>query len=116
MLPKSINSYFAPLTQDQIERNELLSAQQTRAKRNETERKRLLAEEAALKMNENILLAGKVALKGNENVVDLTEYELESIGGGVRNAVQEMLSNLDPVIVTTSNVETPTATKRISNS
>ena len=106
MLPKSINSYFAPLTQDQIERNELLSAQQTRAKRNETERKRLLAEE--------------VALKGNENVVDLTEYELEqideSIGGGVRNAVQEMLSNLDPVIVTTSNVETPTATKRISNS
>ena len=98
MLPKSINSYFAPLTQDQIERNELLSAQQTRAKRNETERKRLLAEEAALKMNENILLAEEVALKGNENVVDLTEYELEqideSIGGGVRNAVQEMLSNL----------------------
>jgi hypothetical protein len=86
---KPIKSYFAPLTREQIEQNELTSKQAARIRREREEEKAEAARVVASQVN---------------NVIEIIDDDSQEIGDNVRDSIEVIIHSLGPDVVTSTNV------------
>jgi LmbE family N-acetylglucosaminyl deacetylase len=95
---KPIKSYFAPLTREQIEQNELTSKQAARIRREREEEKAEAARVVASQVN---------------NVIEIIDDDSQEIGDNVRDSIEVIIHSLGPDVVTSTNVSRMPRPKKI---
>ena len=89
-MSRPIKSFFAPLTGEQIEHNDLTSAQMARKCHEREEEKAVATRIIASKVN---------------NMIEIIDDESQEVGDNVRDSMESVIHSLGPDVVTNSNVK-----------